>query len=131
MSKAESVIASTTTIIDQNKLVVKKLDMLVKLLEKQDEKIQSLTQELNETKKEMANIKEEVVGTNKAIAQKMEVKNKTIVNMDKVIREVKNHEFANLLLHDLNKEQDPFISYMDRKTMTLHIWASGLPSEKK
>jgi CHAT domain-containing protein len=130
MSKAESVIASTTTIIDQNKLVVKKLDILVKLLEKQDEKIQSLTQELNETKKEMANIKEEVVGTNKAIAQRMELKNKTIINMDKVVREVKKHNYTLLELHDLNKETDPFISYMDNNKI-LHIWASGLISEKK
>jgi hypothetical protein len=130
MSKAESVIASTTTIIDQNKLVVKKLDMLVKLLEKQDEKIHSLTQELNETKKEMANIKEEVVGTNKAIAQRMELKNKTIINMDKVVREVKKYNYTLLELHDLNKETDPFISYMDNNKI-LHIWASGLISEKK
>jgi len=131
MSKAESVFSNTNAIVDQNKILLKKLDLIVRLAEKQDEKIEKLTQELNNTKKEIQDLKKDANFAYEAVAQKLETKNKTIVNMDKVIREVKNHEFANLVLHDLNKEQEPFISYMDRKTMSLHIWAPGLPSEKR
>lgn len=94
-----------TKIINQN-------DELLELVKKQNKEIEDLKQTLGEA--------------SRLISLKFKEKNSSIVNLDKVIKEIKKRNNSNVHLHELSgiPPEDIFISYVENGT--LHVWAYGL-----
>lgn len=92
--------------------LITKIDELSQIIENQTEKIKNLENALN--------------GTSKIISLKFQEKNTTIINLDKVVKEMKKRNNPNVQLHELSgiPPEDVFISYVENEI--LHIWAYGL-----
>jgi 23S rRNA pseudoU1915 N3-methylase RlmH len=77
-------------------------------------------------KKEIQQLRESLDEASRLISLKFKEKNTSIVNLDKVVKEIKTRNNSNIQLHDLGttKPEDIFITYEENGK--LHIWAYGL-----
>lgn len=85
---------------------------LLQLVKQQSEQIEQLKSSLDQA--------------SQLITLKFREKNVNIINLDRVVKEIKKRNNSNVQLHDLGttKPEDIFISYEENGF--LHIWSYGL-----
>lgn len=114
-------------ILSQNdeiiELLKKQSKEIVELKKSQDKELLELVKDQN---KEIVELKKSLNEASRLISLKFTEKNTNIVNLDKVIKEIKKRNNSNVQLHELSgiPPEDIFISYVENGT--LHVWAYGL-----
>jgi hypothetical protein len=95
---------------------------LGKLISQQEELLEQLKQQTQQIEQLKASLDQ----AGQLISLKFKEKNVNIINLDKVVREIKKRNNSNVQLHDLGttKPEDIFISYEENGF--LHIWSYGL-----
>jgi hypothetical protein len=93
-----------------------------KFLNQQDELLQLVKQQ----SEQIEQLKSSLDQASQLISLKFKEKNVSIVNLDKVVKEIKRRNNPNVQLHDLGttKPEDIFISYEENGF--LHVWSYGL-----